>query len=73
MTALELLAIAAVWGALTWRAQVSGEMAAIFPMGTFQRRKWPGFFIALLALRWFQVAGLVIVAALFAVGVLPLR
>ena len=73
MTALELLAIAAVWGVLTWRAQLSGEMGVIYPTVFLRRRKWPGVFTAMIAFRWFQVAGLVVVGALFATGVLPLR
>ena len=73
VTVVELLALAAAWGVLTWRAQVSGEMAAMFPMGTFKRRKRPLFFKTMIAFRWFQVASLVVVAALFGTGVFPLR
>lgn len=71
---VELLAIAGVWAALTWRAQSSGEMSLFsVPLVYLRRRKSPGVFAALLALRWLQVAVLVVVAGLFAIGVLPLR
>jgi hypothetical protein len=71
-TIIEVLALAAVWAAFTWRAQSSGEMM-IWPLVNLRQRKWPGVFVFLLAIRWVQVTGLVVLAALFAVGVLPLR
>jgi hypothetical protein len=71
---VELLLIAGVWAALTWRAQSSGEMSLFgVPLMYLRKSKSPGAFTALLALRWLQVAGLVVVAALFSIGVLPLR
>jgi hypothetical protein len=67
-----LLIAAALWGVFTWRAQSSGEMM-IWPFVNLHRRKWPGVFVSLLVLRWAQVTALVVLAALFAIGVLPLR
>ena len=71
-TIFEALAFAAIWGAFTWRAQWSGEML-IWPFVYLRRRKWHGLFVALLAIRWLQVAALVVAAIVFAIGGLPHR